>query len=409
MKRHLLTLAAALLLGACGSPPPPATTTPAPSATPAPQPTATPAPQGEFIPETPPALLRLPAPLYLRELGQIARIERDGKTRKLLTDETIEIAGFPPIADFALSPLGTMAYVVGDRERDRLVVADARGEGARILYAEVGHELSDLLFTPDGESILLRLLNNREPPDIPGGLYRVPVTGGPLELVLADDPVDDPVNPARTVSGYAPFAFSPAGDQLLVEVRSLFYEDCILGVMPAAGGDVLRITVPETEQVYCGEAAWAADGSAILFLAGPKEGNDAGPQLWRADAATAAAAPLLAPGTFARAPTGLPGGVTRFFLATVERDAAGMITGASFAPAELGPQDTEATTIGPAFTDQLFDVLWAPDGTGAVLEVGPPGIKSLLRWLPLGGESGAAEIELPSAEDSVGEMFWGLE
>jgi hypothetical protein len=175
--------------------------------------------------------------------------------------------------------------------------------------------------------------------------------------------------------------------------------------MAAAGGDVLRVALPESENVYCGEAGWSADGGAILFLAGPREGNDAGPQLWRADAATAAAAPLLAPATFARAPLGLPGGVTRFFLAMVERDASGMIVGASFAPAELGPQAADAATIGDGFTEQLLDALWAPDGSGAIVEVSGPELKSALRWLPVGG----APFELPSAEDSVGAMFWGPE
>jgi dipeptidyl aminopeptidase/acylaminoacyl peptidase len=409
MKRYLLVITILLLITACGGPTPPSATPPssAPQATqpPATPASASPAPTGAFVPGTPPAAERLPAPLYLLELGQVVRIERDGATRKVLTDETSQLSGVPPIATFAVSPLGTLAYVVGDMESDRLTVTDANGDGASILYAEAGHELSDLLFTPDGETLLLRLLNNRESPDIPSGLYRIPVTGGQLELLRADDEVDDQANPSRTLSGYEPVAFSPAGDQLLVEVQSLFYEDCTLGVMPAAGGEVARVTLPDSEQVYCGEAAWAPDSSSILFLAGPREGNDAAPQLWRAASDGSAPAALLPTATFARAPIGLPGGAVRFLLATVERDASGVIVGARFEPAELGPQASAPTPLGAAVPEQIDDVLWAPDGNGAVVEVSSDELKSGLRWLRVGGEA----MELPSAEDSVSDMAWGAE
>jgi hypothetical protein len=174
--------------------------------------------------------------------------------------------------------------------------------------------------------------------------------------------------------------------------------------MPAGGGDVTRVTLPETEATYCGEAGWSADGAAVLFLAGPGEGADAGPQLWSADAATGATTPLL-PGTYARAPIGLPGGAVRFFIAEVERDAAGVIIGASFAPAELAPGASAPTALGASFPELIERALWAPDGSGAALEVSGPEIKSALRWQPAGG----AALELPSSESGVGGLAWGVE
>ena len=408
MNRYFLSFAVALLLAACAAPPappPPPTPTAAPTAAATVAPTTAPVASASPSPVPTSAQQRLPAPLYVLELGQIARIEPDGVTRTLLTAETVELDGVRPIATFTLSSLGTLAYVVGDRAADRLMVADARGRSARVLYEQPGHELSDLRFAPDGESLLFRLLNNLEPPDLPGGIYRIALAGGAPQLLRADDPVDDPVTPSRSVSGYAPLAFSPDGSQLLVAVNALFYEDCTVGVMPATGGDVVRVALPAAERLYCGEAAWAADGASLLFLAGPRDGPNAGPNLWRADAATGAAAALMAPATFVRAPLALPDGAIRFFLATVQRDPAGLITGASFATAELAPGASTPAMLGAAIPELIERALWAPDGSGAVIELSTNEQRSLLRWQPVGGEA----IKLPSSGDAVVGLAWGSE
>lgn len=412
MKRKPVTLAAcaallALALAACAAPQAPGATPSPAAATPTaggPAPTAT--PTGAFTPETPPAALRLPAPLYALELGQIARYERDAATRTIITSERVQMEGVRPIAEFAVSPLGTLAYIVGDLAADRLVVADARGRGPLTLYERSGHELSNPLFTPDGERLLFRLLNNLEPPDIPAGIYSVPLAGGDPELIRADDPVDDVVNPSRAVSGYLPVAFSPDGSRLLVRVDSTFYEDCTLGVMPAAGGEVVRVALPDGVGVYCGEEAWTADGAGVLFMAGPPATEPSGgPGLWRADAATGAAAALLPADSYARAPAGLPGDVTRFFLARVERDAAGAATGATFVPAEARPGASAAAELGPPIVEFLERALWAPDGAGAVVVVSTPERLSTLRWLPIGREP----VTIPSTDQGVFGLAWGVE
>lgn len=410
MRRYLLTIAAiATLLVACGGPPPQPVTPPPGSVAPTPAtpeagPTAASTP-AQPTPDVPtPVALPLPAPLYVLELGQVARIERDGTTRAVLTAEQSELQGVPPIAEFTVSPLGTLAYVVGDRAADRLVVADARGEGRRTLYEQSGHELSDLLFTPDGETLLFRLLNNREPPDLPSGLYRIPVLGGSPELLRADDEVDDPVNPSRAISAYLPVALSPDGTSLLVNVRSLFYEDCTPGVMPAAGGEVARVQLPAGVAAYCGEATWSAEGDAILFLAGPADGPDAGPQLWRAGADASAPTGLLPAGLYGRAPLGMPGGAIRLFLARVERDATGAVTGGTFVLGELPADGGEAIPLGVPFVERLERALWAPDGSGAIVELSSDAAASLLRWVPA---DGGEPLDLPSTESSVGGLAWG--
>ncbi len=398
MRSILSFYVAALLLTACAGP-----VTPTPTAAPPTAAPATPAPATTPAPAATPSGPILPAPLYVLELGQVARIERDATTRNLVTSERSAISGVPPIATFAASPQGSLAYVVGDLEADRLAITDGRGAEGTVLYSQPGYELSDLVFSPDGASIALRLLNNNEPADIPSGLYRIPAAGGALELLQADDPVDDVVNPSRTVSGYQPAAYSPDGARLLVYVQSLFYEDCGLGVMPAAGGEVRRIELPAGIRAYCAEAVWTPDSAALLFLAGPAEGPAAGPQLWRADAATGAAELLLGGELYARAPLARSDGTIRFFLARAERDADGVVIGGSFAPAELSAAGAAPRELGPAFPDRLERALWAPDGSGAVLEISPAEAAPELRWSPIAGEP----LRLPSTRERVGGLAWG--
>lgn len=397
MRSILRICMAVLLLTACTAP-----VTPTPTAAPptAALPTAAPA---TSAPAATPSGPILPAPLYVLELGQVARIERDATTRNLVTNERSTISGVPPIATFAASPQGSLAYVVGDLEADRLAVSDGRGAEGTVRYSQPGHELSDLVFSPDGATIALRLLNNNEPADIPSGLYRIPVAGGAPELLQADDPVDDVVNPSRAVSGYQPAAYSPDGTLLLVYVQSLFYEDCVLGIMPAAGGTVRRIELPAGIRTYCAEAVWTPDSAALLFLAGPAEGPAAGPQLWRADVATGTAELLLGGELYARAPLARGDGTIRFFLARVERDASGIVIGGSFAPAELSTPGAAPRELGPAFPDRLERALWAPDGSGAVLELSPAEAAPELRWSPIAGEP----LRLPSTRERIGGLAWG--
>lgn len=406
MRRQLLLAAiAALLLAACGGRPAP---TPAPGAptaaapgapTTGPGATAAPTASGP----TPEGAV-LPAPLYILEGGQIARIERDGRRRTVLTAEPAPLPGLEPIAEFAVSPTGTLAYIVNDVEVDRLVLADARGESATARYEQPGHELSDLVFAPDGQSLYLRLLNNREPPDLPSGLYRLPLAGGEPELLRADDEPDDLINPARSVSGYRPIAFSPDGARVLLHVFSLFYEDCGLGVIAADGGEVTRIALPEGVEVFCGEEAWSADGGEVIFLAGPIEGEGAGPRLWSADASSGVATPLLAEGAFARVPLGLPGGAVRFFVADILPGAGGGVQ-VTFAPAELAGPGAAPTELGQPFDQHLERALWAPDGAGAAIEVSDANNRSLLRWLPADGDP----IDLSSADPAAVQLAWGAE
>lgn len=361
---------------------------PAPTAAPSAAPATVPPASGDL----------LPAPLFVLDNGQIARIEPDGKTRNLITDEQVDIPGLAPIATFAMSPQGLLAFVVGDLKADRLVVTNEQGQSRQIIYEQQGHELSNLAWSPDGAWIYLRLLNNRQPPDIPSGAYRIAAAGGKPELLRADDEPADVANPAPSVSGYRPFAASPDGKRLLVEVYSLFYDGCGLGVISTGGDEsnaLVRLDVPPGTKTYCGEATWSPDSAAVYFLAGP----ESGPTIWRGDAASGATAAQAGPDVLARAPYVLPGGELRFFLV----DRSGESGEARFAMAELSAPQAQPRVIGQPFSERLGRVLWAPDGHGAVAVVAPPDKQGDLRWLAVDFQP----VPLPNSNIGLGELAWG--
>ncbi|MEI6778247.1 MAG: hypothetical protein WCK70_15215 [Chloroflexales bacterium] len=348
-------------------------------------PTITPSPSGI-----------LPAPLYVLDYGQIARIERDGKSRNLVTSEKVDIQGVEPIATFAVSRAGNIAYVVGDLKADRLVWTEPRGENKRTLYEAEGHELSNLVWSKDGQQIYLRVLNNRQPPDKPSGIYRIASAGGPLELLRADDPVDNVAHPSPTINGYRPFAFSPDGSRLLVEIYSIYYDGCSLGIIPAAGGDIVRLNIPLNTKTFCGEAAWSPDGTAVYFLAGP----DSGPTIWRGDASSGATTAMAAADVLSRAPVALSDGSLRFFLLHHDPPGSGPVT---FVLSSLITPQTAPVALGAPLSDRLGQVLWSPDGTGAVISVVPTNKPMDLRWMPADGEP----LSLPNSSQGINGMAWG--
>ncbi len=353
------------------------------------------APLGPVAPTTGRPAAPLPAPLYTLDQGQIFRIEVDGLTRTRLTDERTEIDAFPPIATFTVGPAGALAYIVGDLEADRLVITGSDGADPLIRYNEVNHELSDLAWSPDGTSLVLRLLNNRQPPDLASGMYRIRLDDGALELLVADDPVDDLVNPAPNLAAYRPFAWSPDGTHLLVEVYSPFYFTCSLGFLPAAGGAVTRLELPTDTEVYCGEATWAPDSASILFMAGPENG----PTIWRAMLADAATAPLTPELGLARAPLALAAGAARML--TVELNET---TSPSFTMAEFSDPANPLRSLRPATNDLPNIMLWAPNGAGAAALLQSPENQVSLRWLPA---DGSESVSLPATRTGVTELRWG--
>lgn len=116
-----LLLAALLLMSACTGPSTTVPTTVAPTTAPATAPTAAGSPTAAPAPATSPAATAmpaladavLPAPLYVLDTGQIVRIERDGVTRRQITNEAPPAPDALAIVQFDASPVdGTLVYIV---------------------------------------------------------------------------------------------------------------------------------------------------------------------------------------------------------------------------------------------------------------------------------------------------------
>jgi hypothetical protein len=350
----------------------------------------TPSPTAAVVRPTPDIPL-LPAPLYVLDRGQIARIERDGATRRQLTRERIEYAGIPPISDMDIHPTAGMVYVVGAAAGDRLVRTDLDGNNPQIVYEEAGHQLSAVRWSPDGALIYLRFQNNREIRDLPDGLYRIAASGGALELVLADDPVDNPTNPSRSVRRYYPFLWDSTGNTLIVESSATFYDDCELVFWQAQRQELRRPILPEGMQSMCGEAVWLSDGSAALFLIGPPTG----PGIWQVDVQTLQAQPRTADGVLARAPF-LKGDDLLFVAVDRVND------GFTFTLTRQSP-DGALTRLRPPFRETPLLIRWAPDGSG-IAAVVQTARGTALRWYPIGD---LPAVELPQTENGVSWLIWG--
>ncbi|RMD83356.1 MAG: hypothetical protein D6823_00200, partial [Chloroflexi bacterium] len=157
--RWCLTIVAMVVLAGCSTPVPSAPSSPAPTSLSA-------------VVQPTPGMRILPAPLYILDRGQIARIEADGATRRQLTRERIEFAGIPPISDMDLHPTAGLVYVVGDAQGDRLVRTSLDGDNPATVFFETDYQLSAVRWSPDAQFIYLHLQNNRTTRDRPDGLYR---------------------------------------------------------------------------------------------------------------------------------------------------------------------------------------------------------------------------------------------
>lgn len=297
-----------LILAACsasapgaGAPPP----SPAPSATQAPTeqppilgsptvvtpvaPTTPPAPSSTTMPTraivapTPvePAGA-IPAPAYFiaADVGQVVRIEPDGRTLTQVTFEPITVV------EFDVAATGALVFSTGELTANQRTLVAVDGSGRRELLTGA---ISAPRVAPDGQRVVFRL--DDPPPGLiigqesaPPGVWSAPLTGGRPSLVIADVPVDDVYDAANPAWSYYPVAFSPDGSRLALYA---FDRDG-----PGVPGGELVLLGPGPEQVVrgfscCEEERWSKDGSA-LHMGGGGPGPDVRYGLYRIDAATGA-------------------------------------------------------------------------------------------------------------------------
>lgn len=416
-----LLLAALLLMSACTGPSTTVPTTVAPTTAPATAPTAAGSPTAAPAPATSPAATAmpapadavLPAPLYVLDTGQIVRIERDGVTRRQITNEAPPAPDALAIVQFDASPVdGTLVYIVqGVGALPVLVRTDADGGNRTVLLDTL--PVAAPLLSPDGATIALRVFEDYERPGTnTPGLYLMPVAGGEPRLLLADEPVTDLTVERGDGRGFEAVAWSPDGTKLLVNAFSLSVEICELAIVDVASGAVVYLKAPAPDLVAaCTAAAWTFDSTAVYFsVANPGNWFNE-PGIWRGDASSGAATAV--PVEPANALLRMPFfAIDRLyaFVATAPDDNPAYSPAAD--PSEMMALSYTMSSVsltGGTFAalrsdaHELYNALWAPDGSGAVIfESNDPSAVRLI-WLPTDGSPG---IELLKGTDLY-TVRWG--
>lgn len=303
-----------------------------------------------------PALL--PAPLYYTGLdNQIYRLEMDGQRVRQVAAGIEKYA-----AEFDVSPTdGALVYVMNNM----LVVADAYGNNPRILlqagplsldengYPTADASLSNWLhmprWSPDASQIAFAL---------GGSVYLIPAEGGASQLLLAAD-----VNHSTR---YQPNVWSPDGTRLAITAHYMPDGSGLFIIDPAnpssRSADYL---------LCCGATRWSLDGSLLYYSSAAFTFGISG--LWQIDPTLPDANALIAGSTLdapnlAQMVIGaqqLTDGHLYLFLGTFDYEhpsESGLLQMWRFAPDASNPTllRSEAYSI-------VSDVLWALDGSGAVV------------------------------------------
>lgn len=367
---------------------PAATAEPAATAAPAPTsvPEATSAPADESL---------LPAPLYLlNDKQQIVRLERDGATMAVISQESA------PIVQLAVSPAdGTIIYVLQQDKGGALVSTDARGGNRAELASGT---ISSPLWSRDGQRYAISWLNGPEGSGVYGGK-----TGEKPSLLLASIPFD--AKAQKPGMHYVPQAFSPDGSKLLLATAPDNGPDAPGGDIAVLGAAVLGSDGKVTELVrtggdpyMCFSALWSSDGSQVLCSSyGAFNGQ---PALWSQPATGGEPKILLA--------AGKDNGQADVFSPIAAGDSILAFVGVSTAGGQnisYTLQQIDATGKASKLRDEQFDSTaviwsaWAPDASGIVIQrAGSDPNQNTFVYLPA---SDAAAIELKLS--GQGTPVWG--
>ncbi|NDJ53124.1 MAG: hypothetical protein GYB68_08590 [Chloroflexi bacterium] len=367
-------LAVALLLIGCGTLQAPnrsiilvtVTSPPVTSATatptelpPSPTPTETPLPSQTPLPtETPRPSVSLPASLYyIGEDWQIWRLEANGEEVSRITNEDGQIL------DFAVSPVdGSLAYVVNNN----LINTDAGGANRQVLVE--GPELPafpdqtlnwtmlhSIAWSPDGTQIAYGL----------GGVNLIDPITGEIDTIRASSYSTAQFTEFDPGRFYFPEAWSPDGTRLLVRITTLPISEGF-GVIDVRTRTVSTYEIADGEPVCC-TASWTQDQEGFFAANDIAVGATTG--LWQVDAFSRAVETVLpgeAGGLYFRLsyPQQLDDGNLYFFMTTLanytpERVALSMHRALAddINDREMLRQDAHV----------IADVLWAPDGSGAII------------------------------------------
>jgi len=391
----------------------PTATKPAPP----PTPPISPSPTGASPRQTAEATL-LPAPLYFigqnaqGQAGQIMRLEATGLELQQITDEP------EGIFDFDVSPVdGRLVYVSGNK----LIETGPNGDNPIVKVdagpitvdptavpaeqARISQRIDKPRFSPDGGQIVFGL----------NGVNLI-LAGAATEyaVLLPSDPYPDPNNPAAAtdqgpIRFYWPDSWSPDGRRLLIQF-AYYPEAGGLAVYDLASGEWNPVT--NADGIECCDWAWSPD-SEIAFLASDLLAYGR-PGLAQVSTTTGGSQTLINGAPDTPGVTGLPPNLQVFKAPLAAGDGRLLLfTAIGYQDEPLQPMFHMAevtagvTQTVPLRDDAYFpvEVLWAPDGRGAVLVNPGPNmtipVAGPLLWLPT---DGGPAVNLPAVG---GALRWG--
>jgi len=316
------------------------------------------------VPEASTSLL--PHSLYFlgrdsQSLGQVYRIEKDGKTKTQLTFEPVNVT------DYDVSMVdGNLAYVASNQ----LLLANADGSNRRVLIdGGTGPDLRGFygpVFSPDGGT--LAYAHN--------GLNLYSVSTGVSNLVIDDRPLGGPL-PLET---YSPEKYSPDGTKLIVHL--LYSDHSSIAIYYPASNSLVRLICEEAVLTcdaswFYSDIEWLADSSSFYAAASTPTSTYADGNLWKVDAATGAVTTLipfgLGDGTInlPDEPYLAPDGQLYFFFGTYSENS-GYFEAPVLELVRAGPNGvTDLTVLRNENFRLMNEALWAPDASFVIIASAP--------------------------------------
>jgi Tol biopolymer transport system component len=352
--------------------------------------------------------------LYITDKGQIVRIEVDGKTTSQITNEPSEGDALV-VTQFAVSPKGApIVYVVQQGSEQTLVRIDADGTNRVELFKEAGASISYPVWSPSGEQIAASIVrSNPDGTNRQGGVYLIPATGGEPLLVQPDDPITEPTAGEQLAYGHSVRSWSPDGSSLLLNRFALQVEGCELSIR-LFDQDKVTLPVPpsDTVGVNCGPTAWSTDSKSVYLTYVPKDNMyQQGAGLWRVDVASGESTEVVpseidGKTPVVRGPMETQAGSILAFVALADGLPAMFDEGQSpeYHLSRIDTATGSITELRPETYTNIGDVLWAPDGSGVVVQLPTEQGFFGLTWLPA---DGSAPVQLSNSPDVYG-FAWGV-